>query len=692
MSDVGGRRYYKPKTPSEALEKRALEALAEIDAVLDKHDTECHLDETELRQYRAARKAAYTVLYRFPKPFTDFTAESKYKVLCTEPDGTTRLDRLIVFKDKNGRKSRPIQMAGDKLNSSQELRKFFPKVGSYHWWGNQEECDFWLQELDVQNYQRTITEIDTYGWNREAEIYIMGDCAVANGRFMFPDKNGILWHNGLGYKNSDGVENGTTFCHKPPCLFPAAADAKKAHDAIDWNLERLEVARIWADMRKDFRDAFGSIAGYAAIGAMLQYMAHPETLRHISGKPGFWVQGRKGSGKTKTVEAGMRIFGFPRNYGIMALGSTKVGIERSLSQFCGLPVHLDEWRNLRAGDMIVGLLTNGYNEIGTSKGTMVGSKSIRKSKTDTMAIVTGEDGATDPALRSRYLRLVMSSSQRAGTPQEQRQRYFKMVENSDQYHRVGRFLFKHRETFAARVVELTKDFISDPNTSESIQGDREMEVGGICLAAMTAAHEIIEPGTSMPNAGEFKEFMLKHMGEACSDTASDVFTINYFADAVNMINRGVPHVDRYLRVCRGVVAEGGRINVIRDITDDRGQIFVLIAYRELYDEYLADKARTRESAAIARSNIQAELKAEEAWIKFEEHPRQHRYRLPSKNGGLDDLRCYWALDYEKCQPELRDVLRSVYERELQLFEHALTDDNQVVHVRDLDRQPEDMPF
>ena len=257
---------------------------------------------------------------------------------------------------------------------------------------------------------------------------------------------------------------------------------------------------------------------------------------------------------------------------------------------------------------------------------------------------------------------------------------------------MGRFLFKHREAFAARVVELTKEFIADPETSERIQGDREAEVGGICLSAMIAAHEIIEPGTSMPNAPEFKEFMLKHMGEACSDTSSDVFTINFFADSVNMINRGVPHVDRYLRVCRGVVGEGGRITVIRDITDDRGQIVVLIAYRELYNEYLADKARTRESAAIARSNIQAELKAEDAWIKFEEPPRIHRYRLPGKNGGFDDQRNCWALDYEKCQPELKEVFRSIYERELQAFEHALNDDDEVVHVRDLDRQPEDMPF
>ncbi len=691
--------YYKPKAPSEALEKRALEDLEEIDAVLDEHDKSVNLNETELRQYRVARKAAYTILYRFPKVFTDFTAESKYKVLCLEADGTHRLDRLVVFSDKNGRKSKSIQMAGDKLNSSQELRKFFPKVGSYHWWGNQEECDFWLQELDVQNYQRTITEIDTYGWNRDVGMYIMGDCAIANGKFIFPDKHGIIWHKGLGYKNSEGVVNGTSFCHKPPCLFPNAKDARIEHDAIDWNEEQREVAKIWQTLQRDFCDAFGSIAGLAAIGSMLQYMAHPELLRSIGGKPGFWVQGRKGSGKTKTVEAGMRIFGFPRNYEIVALGSTKVGIERNLSQFCGLPVHIDEWRNLRALEGIIGFITNAFNEIGISKGTMAGTKSTRKSKASTIPIVTGEDGATDPALRSRYLRLVMSAAQRHGTAIEQRARYFQMMENADSYYRVGRFLFKYREPFAADVVKRTKEFIDREETGRRISGDREQEVGGICLSAMLAANTIIDPdGAEFPQADALREFMLKHMSESCTDTTNDVFLVNFFADAVNMINRGVPHVEKYLRVVRGTVSEDGKINALKSIIGDTGKLVVLIAYRELYDEYMADKGKLRETAPIARSNIQAELKGEDAWMKFSVSPGTHRYRLYQKNGGRDILRAFWALDYEKLAPELKTVFRSIYERELEHEDHAITDDDSIVSIQELDLaerenlEPEPNPF
>ena len=688
-STYGG--YYIPGSPSEALEKRALEALTTIDAILAKHDEEMHLTEIELRQYRAARRAAYTILYRFPKTFTDFTCESKYKVLCTEADGSTRLDRLIVFKDSTGRKSMPIQMAGDKLNSSQELRKFFPKIGPYHWLGNQKECDLWLQEIDVQNYQRTITQIDTYGWNQEVGIYIMGDCAVANGRFIFPDKHGIIWHDGLGYKNSEGVASGTAFCHKPPCLWQDAEDPRSFHDAIDWRDEQREVGQILRGMEKDFCDAFGSITGLAALGSMLQYMAHPEIRRFISGKPGLWIQGKKGSGKTKLIEAAMRIYGFPRNYGMIGLGSTKVGIERNLSQFCCLPVTIDEWRNKNASPDLVSFITNAYNEIGISKGTMAGTKSTRKSSASTIPVISGEDGATDPALCSRYMRLVMAAAQRKGSPQEQRGRYFQMIENADSYHRVGRFLFKNREAFAARIVELTKAFMAEPATAMRITGDREQEVGGVCYSTILAAHEFIDADVAeFSRATEFKEWILAHMGESARNVEHDSFTISFFADSVNMIKSQVPHSEKYLRMIRGHVSKKGEITALQNIISEGGKLIVLVAYTELYREHLADKGRVRQDASIALTNIRAELKAEDAWIERRAVSSQHRFRLSAKNGGSDIKRTYWALDYEKCTDELKDIFRDIYERELQEVDYALNDEDEVVHVTDL-KKPTDEP-
>ena len=85
-------------------------------------------------------------------------------------------------------------------------------------------------------------------------------------------------------------------------------------------------------------------------------------------------------------------------------------------------------------------------------------------------------------------------------------------------------------------------------------------------------------------------------------------------------------------------------------------------------------------------------------MKFSVSPGTHRYRLYQKNGGRDILRSFWALDYEKLAPELKTVFRSIYERELEHEDHAITDDDSIVSIQELDLaerenlEPEPKPF
>jgi hypothetical protein len=155
--------------------------------------------------------------------------------------------------------------------------------------------------------------------------------------------------------------------------------------------------------------------------------------------------------------------------------------------------------------------------------------------------------------------------------------------------------------------------------------------------------------------------------------------VQFFADCVNMINRGVPHAEKYLRVCRGNINKETGAITTSEITSNNGRVIVFIAYRELYDEYMADKAKLRENAPIARQNISSELKAEDAWLKFIPEPHIHRHRLPGKNGSKDTRRNYWCLDYDKCPPELQSIFRPLYEQALDDMDHTLTDDGRVIH-------------
>lgn len=695
---VGG--YYKVKTPSDKLSETAQEILEEIkpDIIdLEKDFARNEDDEEQLRKLRATRTACYTALYRYPKPFTDFSAESKYKVLVTEMDGSPRHDRLIVFRDQNGVRSKPLQLSPKLMGSSQELRKFFLAMGHYHWKGGQDECDLWAHDLDLKNYQKTIEEIDTYGWNDEHKFYLLGDCAVVDvpgqpSKFIFPDKNGIIWIHQIGYKNSDTMGNFTT---QPPVLFPGSKDARKDYEAIDWEQERIEVERIWDQVLADFSESFGGYAGYAFVSAFPQYLAHAEIRTYISGKPGLWVQGEKGSGKTKSVEYGMRLIGYPLNFGYITLGGTKVGLERSLSQFNKLPFLVDEWRYENVDAKIEDLIRSCYNEISTAKGTPNGNKGIRKSTPLTIPIICGENATNDAALRSRYLKIIASATHgqhftgdeddatrermNLKFQQERDERFFNIMERSEEYYRVGRYIFRHRAEFAKLTVENAKAFAANSRVMEKIRDSRSRQVFGCFMGSYLACQQIIRGTEATQKLGKVNaaamEWFIAHGAEAAQETEQEVFRKQFFRECLTMIELGhVQGIDKLIRVRPGQLQANGTLRLYSAINEPNASLYVLVAGSELYAEYTADKRKRGENPSITRLNIMSELRTQLAWVPAPKPPapRQHRFGIPNepKSG-----REWWVMDFKRLDSELKTIFQTIYERELEAV-NILPDDPQ----------------
>lgn len=680
--------YYVVKPPNEKLAARVIKAKSEIVEMLDTGHTlprgpddenTRELNQDEIRGLRAAKLAADTTLYQMPKPFTNFTIESHYKVLVTEPDGTTRKDRLCVFIDANGKRTKPVQVNWEKMSSSQEARKIFLKLEGFHFSGGQNEIDAMVPVIDVGNYQKTIIEIDTYGHNPESGLILMGDCAVTGNSakpFLFPDHNGIIWHRGIGYKNADTLE---TFCHKPPLLFPGDEHPKKIHAAIDWEQERREVAEIWNRALDIAFQSFGDLSGYAMIGALLQYIAHPETLAKMSGRPGLWVQGAKGSGKTQTVKAFMRMLGYIENYGLLGLTGTKVGIERSLSQFDSLPVHIDEWRNNRAPDDLVGFITNAYNNIAITKGTAIGSKSIRLSRAATMPVVTGEDMTTDAALLSRTIRLVMSSAARNGTKDEQHANFQAMKELAPQLYRIGRYLMARRDEFASMVVDFASRMMQNRTTIEAIRDERAREVASICAMALVSAQKLIV-GRQFENQTEIATWFLEHGRTSSTDLEKDIFRLRWFSDCVTLITGGTePAAAKFLKVRRGTINADGSVNIFKgDFADSmigpEGRLFIVIASRDMFAAYQRDQSRQRAGVPIDIRNIMHELRKEPFWIPAPKTGNgTHRITIDGFHA-----QNWWILDYESCG-DLKDIVRPILEHEL--YEHDLELDEEDGSIR-----------
>jgi|GEM_PF-3788967 len=696
---VGG--YFIHKTPTDALEKRTLDCLSEISDKIDDLEADAHADANELRQLRAAKKACWTILYRYPKSFTDFTAISKYKIKAWDDDGNERLDRLIIFVDKNGRRSRPYQMPSDRMGSSQELRKFFLGTGGHHWSGNQDECDKWVRHIDIENYQRTIEEIDTYGWNEEAGIYLFMDCAVAddpNGgpaRFLFPDKHGIIWHKGQGYKNSDTMAK---FSHTPPSLFQGEGSPKQQFNKIDWDKEREEVEAIWHDLCSDFKESFGGYAGYVLVGGVIQYLAHSKTLDQF-GKPSVFIQGEKGSGKTQTTQMAMRMLGFPA-YSPISLGSSKVGIERALTRFRGLPLHVDEWRNDKVDARFLDLFIAAYNELAQHKGTPKGGKQTRSMTPLTPALITGEDAATDPALRSRYMRIVASPlhGKRRGenesaeerrarltcVEEERTRRFERMQERCRQYYRVGRYLMRFRAKFCEIVCKTVKDVKGSQAMIDAVSSSRARENIGSFYGAILAAYQILTGKDIMsqpkedPDLNELwntMQWFKKFGAESNVETERDIFRNRFFADCVTLINRGtVPHVDRYLRVIRGRVAADNKVEPMAHLDDRTGRLLVVIRHGELFEEYQTNRRRMEGTGSpIAKTNILAELKEQPYWIPAPKRkPCAHRFKIPNDASSVG--KTYWILDYDSMDDDLQGIFLPILEAELDKQDLRLAED------------------
>jgi hypothetical protein len=156
----------------------------------------------------------------------------------------------------------------------------------------------------------------------------------------------------------------------------------------------------------------------------------------------------------------------------------------------------------------------------------------------------------------------MSASARTGTPQEQRDNFFKMQELSAEFYRIGRYLMRERKRFADLVVDLAKVFIANPKTMETIRDPRARECTGVGMAALQAAHETIT-GEALPNGPTVVGWFLNHGKNNADEIEKDIFRLRWISDCVSIITGGDRDAKNFLQVRRGAVLPDGSINILQ---------------------------------------------------------------------------------------------------------------------------------
>lgn len=345
-----------------------------------------------------------------------------------------------------------------------------------------------------------MTTLNHYGHHPEHQLFLAGDCIITySGNFIFPEEN--MSHYSINDQEFHLDERLSNFIS--PVFFPGIDHPTAMDLPEDWQQEREAVAAILHTFLRDLHNLIGHGSSEALIATTLAFLIHPHVVNSgiTLGKPGLWIHGPKGSGKSIIAQLLMRLCGMHNHFPLTG-DSTTAAHERIFATYSGIPVHIDEWRNshLKANRIhqskIEGMLCNAFNGLAIAKGTSDKSASIQLAKAITVPIITGEQVTNDSALLSRYIHVTASPRQ---IPMgDHMDSIHSILSRSTEYYRITRFLLHTSTQFTAMAMSRIQQYIhANPSTSD--QG-RTLENRAIIHSTLSAALKLLTAPD--PNNGE----------------------------------------------------------------------------------------------------------------------------------------------------------------------------------------------
>ncbi len=284
--------------------------------------------------------------------------------------------------------------------------------GNFTWRAGERE----LQDLQADTARLTsrmeVAQISIRGWHEESKLWFFEDmCFTPEGAELLPDKNGIIWHEGQGYKLSKTDHEGEHFRQKFPLMKPGRelklVEGKFSSGEKTAAGEEEAVRQLLTQLLKNFYETLGGYDGFMALGLVLAY-GDPTLFREMGNQfPGLWLHGEVGQGKTSIARWLMQFWGFDIKGGMILKDSTKVGLAIALQQYGNLPVWLEEFQ-IDSPDWMIEKIKNIY---GRETG---GKKTFGDQRREILAsaIVTGIARTTDAQVLSRYAHVAVASQNR----------------------------------------------------------------------------------------------------------------------------------------------------------------------------------------------------------------------------------------------------------------------------------------
>lgn len=324
-------------------------------------------------KYYATR---YRGKHEFQEPISNFTI----KILATH-ETPEEVVREVVLIDEYGSRSPSFSLPSSPMTSPDEFAKFCMAKGNFIWRGNRDDMAHIWQGEFFEDDGRHIVEPDHVGYIEDEKLYLFSNVAIKDdGTEMRPDKSNIFWMEKKGIK--------------PVPL--SGGERRNSDEGIPYlNISQIDMD----DILTKLSDTVGRFEAMTALGWVSAVPFMNTVFELYNCFPFLFVTGRRGSGKSTIAEWCMHFFGI-ENAGKMASDTTAVAMQRYLSYFSGLPLFVDEYRNVKQVTMKNGFLRNAYNRQSAGKG-IKSSFGVREAKIRGTVLLAGEETPDDNALLTR---------------------------------------------------------------------------------------------------------------------------------------------------------------------------------------------------------------------------------------------------------------------------------------------------
>lgn len=557
---------------------------------------------TDIRDCRVQIALNEELLKGWPERISNFSLECLYRV---RAEDTGEIEYYCKAWIPAERQRITLRIPAKKLARLAEFREFCLQRLSSTFKGGEKDLQCITEDLNTDSRWRIVDEVNAYGWHRESNLYLFGDCGWdGKGRRILPDRDMVFWHGDNGYQIDGDTERiGEGFDQRAPLMHPDKPTPENFPEQITG----------WC---ADMRDTLGGLEGWALIGAAVGYLAMPAFFaKHGQQHPGIWLHGTYGDGKTKVARWLCRLFGFGELNGVGIGAATEVALFRIMAQYSCLLVFFDEYRGSEITDQKNTLLRNAFDRSAAPKGRIDNMRRTRTTLPNTTPLICGESECFDAATRSRYVQAVISKTKRVIDPGNHR--FHRMEHFADSLFFLTRELLDRRplfETAFMAAYDIFQQKIESSDLRKKIN-DRAGVTYGVAFAGMAALVETLDlKRLHDPVNREFLPFLMEYMTQADMETRATGIIEMFWESFLSGVRQGginsrhlrrtwaVPHPDNHGQV------------LLAGAHDDGAREILLINAVDAFSQFKEFLRRRGDEFTLPHSNLAKYLRNQTYWV------------------------------------------------------------------------------